>query len=130
MPRETPSNHSYNVYINDHTASLIDSFVREMGPPVTKAGFASYIVQTYILEAMKSKREIEDFCQKRLEKKWDTLKKARQSYHQSLVQQPLPIESGQTEALIRAFKDMLQPFQDENRMLKDELERLKRDLGC
>jgi hypothetical protein len=112
-----------NVVINQHTYDLFMEYVKDMDIPISALG--AWLIQTNINEVPKNKSAIITFYKKReadRREKWSKLmhrpQQAVPTQQKLLTEQP----SFNQTALLQAFKDMIQPMQD-------DLARLKADLG-
>ena len=116
-----------NIVVNDVTAKLIRDGAKETGMSVSR--FAAYVLQTKTPECYPKERGQMIAFNERCEAEWKSKMPHMFPNQQKDIQEAAKPEQDNND-LLKAIKQMLQPVIEDNKMIKDELTKLKKDLGC
>ena len=116
-----------NIVVNETTANLIAHGAKDTGMSVSR--FAAYVLQTRVPEVYPKERGQMMAYHERCEAEWR--KKMPHIFPSQKDQKQVEAKTeNENDKLLQSIRDMMEMFMNENKMLKDELQSLKRDLGC
>jgi len=107
-----------NILVNEHTHKLVLDYAKDMQVPVSVLG--AWIIQTHINEVARNRSAIKAFYEKKLKDRREKLNALLENQKETPVQQELPTDLSQRN-LLQAFREMLQPIQNDIAKLKAEL---------